>query len=500
MRRLITHPRREVFRDDRRVWRGADIIVAALHIADAIEANCQSRTVGLLIPTSGLFAPAALAGWMTGRVVVPLNYLLRRPELEHVIRDCDTDTVLTIGQMAEYIGFTPSVGSVVMLEELPYKTMPTPRWPSMASPDDLAVILYTSGTSGLPKGVMLTHGNLSANVRQSRRHARFTSDDVILGVLPQFHSFGLTVLTMLPLMTGCRAVYTARFVPQQIVRMMRKHRPTAFVGISSMFGALLRVKSATTDDFSSLRFAVAGGEPLSRPVAAQFSERFGIRINEGYGLTETSPVTNLLMPEDGAAGSVGRALPGMEQIIVDPETGRRCAPGEEGEIRMRGPNVMRGYYKLDELTRQSFDENGFFRTGDIGTIDENGFLRITGRLKEMIIVGGENVSPREIEDALDAHESVAASAAVGVEDDVRGELPEAAVEIAEGETFDEQALKDWCKGRLAPYKVPRKIHRIEALPRTGTGKVSRRHVARWVTGDLSDEELAELTGEMKKDS
>ena len=441
------HPTREVFRDDRRVWRGVDILVAALHIADAIEANCRTRTVGLLIPTSGLFAPAALAGWMTGRVVVPLNYLLRRPELEHVVRDCDTDTVLTIGPMLEYIGFTPNVDSVVMLEDLPYKSMPTPRWPALASPDDLAVILYTSGTSGLPKGVMLTHGNLSANVRQSRRHARFTSDDVILGVLPQFHSFGLTVLTLLPLMIGCRVVYAARFVPQQIVRMMREHRPTAFVGISSMFGALLRVKSATAEDFASLRFAVAGGEPLSRPVASSFKERFGIRINEGYGLTETAPVTNLLMPEDGADGSVGRALPCMEQVVVDPETGRECAPGEEGEIRMRGPNVMLGYYKLEGTTRESFDDRGRFCTGDIGTKDEEGFLRITGRLKEMIIVGGENVSPREIEDALDSHDSVASSAAVGVKDDVRGELPEAAVEISEGATFDEQALKDWCKER-----------------------------------------------------
>ncbi|CAE7155278.1 lcfB [Symbiodinium necroappetens] len=495
LRRLITHPLRTVFVDDKRAWRGADILLVAMHLADYLEANCESRTVGLLLPTSGAFAPAALAGWMTGRVVVPLNYLLKRPELEHVIRDCDTDTVISVGPMLDHLGFAPDVKNVVLGDQLDYKKAPTPRWPAGATPDDLAVILYTSGTSGTPKGVMLTHRNLSSNVRQALRHAQFTKEDTLVGVLPQFHSFGLTVLTLLPLMCGARTVFSARFVPNRIVKTIRDHNATAFVGISSMFGALLQVKGATAEDFRTIRFAVAGGEPLSREVGRRFEERFGIRVNEGYGLTETSPVTNMLMPGEDAPHSVGRPVPCLDQRIVSPDTGAVLSVGEEGEIRMRGPNVMRGYYKLDEQTRDAFDEHGYFRTGDIGKKDERGFLWITGRLKEMIIVGGENVFPREIEDALDSHPDVEASAVVGIRDDVRGEIPWAAVTLAEGAAFDAQALKDWCKDRIAPYKIPREIRAFPALPRTGTGKISRRDVGAYLSGGMSDEDFARACGQ-----
>lgn len=495
LRRLITHPMRTVFVDDQRTWRGIDILVAALHLADVIEARSQSRTVGLLLPTSGAFAAAALAGWMTGRVIVPLNYLLKRPELEHVVKDCDTDTILTVGPMLEYLGYVPSVEHVVRLDCMDFKRAPSPRWPGGAGLDDLAVILYTSGTSGTPKGVMLSHRNLSSNVRQAHRHAKFTSDDVLVGVLPQFHSFGLTVLTLLPMVCGARTVFSARFVPNRIVKTIRDHNATAFVGISSMFGALLQVKSATAEDLRSLRFAVAGGEPLSREVGRQFEERFGIRINEGYGLTETSPVTNMLMPGEDAPHSVGRPVPCLDQRIVNPESGEPLPVGAEGEIRMRGPNVMRGYYKLEAQTRAAFDEQGYFRTGDIGKRDERGFLWITGRLKEMIIVGGENVFPREIEDALDAHPDVESSAVVGIRDDVRGEIPWAAVTLAEGAEFDAQALKDWCRDRIAPYKVPREIRAFPALPRTGTGKISRRDVGAYLSGTMSDEDFARACGQ-----
>jgi len=486
LRRLIANPRKVIFWDDQRTWRSIDLLIAAMHIADEIERKCKSETVGLLLPTSGLFGAAALAGWITGRVIVPLNYLLKQPELEYVIKDCEADTVLTVGPMLEHIGMTPRVPNVVRLETLNYKSFPTPRWPALKGPEDLGIILYTSGTSGSPKGVLLTHGNISANIQQATIHARFTKDDTVLGVLPQFHTFGLTVLTLLPLTIGCRAVYTSRFVPQRIVRLIRDRKPTAFVGISSMFGALLHVKSATPEDFASLRLAIAGGEPLSDAVAQGFKDRFGIRINEGYGLTETSPATNVLMPEDDAPHSVGRAVPCMDQRIINPDTGKEVPDGEEGEIRMKGPNVMRGYFKLEQQTKDAFDENGYFRTGDIGKKDARGFLYITGRLKEMLIVGGENVFPREIEEVLDAHEDVAASAVVGKKDDVRGELPFACVQMIEGKELDKQALKDWCRTRLAPYKIPREIRQLPALPRTGTGKIFRRVIGSFINGDITE--------------
>ncbi len=460
--------------DDQRTWRGIDLLVGAARLAGEIRQRSESRTVGLLLPTGGAFPMAALAVWMAGRAVVPLNYLLKRDELQFVIENCETDLVLSAGPLLGHLGYEPRAPSLVKLDELDLKGFPEPFWPAQASEGDLAVLLYTSGTSGRPKGVMLTHGNISANIRQCVEFAGFSARDIVLGVLPQFHSFGFTVLTMLPLTIGARCVYTARFVPSRIIRALREHRPTALVAIPSMFSALLSVKDGGPADFVSLRFVVSGGEPLPQAVASVFQERFGVRINEGYGLTETGPVTNWSLPEDFAKGSVGRALPGVEQRIIDLEAGRALPPGGEGEIRMRGPNIMRGYYKLSEETADAFDEEGFFRTGDIGRLDERGRLFITGRLKEMLIVGGENVFPREIEESLDRHPSVHASAVIGVRDEVRGELPWAWVEMKEGWVFDEPALRSWCREHLAGYKVPREIRVIESLPRNGMGKIQRR--------------------------
>jgi long-chain acyl-CoA synthetase len=298
--------------------------------------------------------------------------------------------------------------------------------------------------------------------------------DLALGVLPQFHSFGLTVLSVLPLWCGMRVVWSARFVPGRIVKLIREHRPTVLVAIPSMYNALLSVKDAGPEDFRSLRLTVSGGEPLSDETAARFLERFGVRLNEGYGLTETAPVTNMCRPQEWRAHSVGPAVPGVRQRIVDPATGAPVPTGQDGEVQIQGPNVMRGYYRLPEATAEAFTPDGFFRTGDMGRLDDDGHLYITGRIKEMLIIGGENVFPREIEEALNQHPSVQASAVIGKRDPMRGELPVAFVEVREGQTFDETALKQWCRQRLAGYKVPDEVRLVEALPRNPTGKIMRR--------------------------
>ncbi|MBL8747254.1 MAG: AMP-binding protein [Phycisphaerae bacterium] len=472
----LSNPLRVLITDDQRRWRAIELLVGALHLASEIERRSNSWTVGVLLPTGGAFPIAALAAWITGRTVVPLNYLLNPDELQYVIDDCETDCIITAGAMLSFLGRTPRVKSLIRLDEANFRGIPEPRWPACITDDRLAVLLYTSGTSGRPKGVMLSHANLCANISQVIRFARFTRDDAVLGVLPQFHTFGFTVLTLLPLTVGARAVYAARFVPQRIVKLCREHRPTAFIAIPSMFNALLHVKDATPDDVASLRFIVSGGEPLPEAVSTGFRERFGKRICEGYGLTETSPVTNWCPPDADRPHSVGPPLPGVRERIVNWETGHELAPGEEGEIRIKGPNVMRGYYKLPAETAAAFDEEGWFRTGDIGRLDHDHFLSITGRLKEMIIVGGENVFPREIEEVLDKHPSIAASAVIGVRDHIRGELPCAFVELKAGASFDEPALRTWCRERLAGFKVPREIHCIEKLPRNPTGKILRREL------------------------
>jgi len=476
IRSLLGAARRTVLVDDRGTRRGIEVLVGALHVAEVVRARCASPTLGVLTPTGGALPVAALAGWMLGKTVVPLNYLLKPEELQYVVDDCGTDTVLTVGPLLEHMGSAPRVRNLVKLDELDFSGVPEPMWPARASGDDLALLLYTSGTSGKPKGVMLTHANILANMRQIMGWVDFTRADTMLGVLPQFHTFGLTVLTLLPLAGGIKVVYSARFVPHRIVKLFREHRPTVFIAIPSMYNALLSVKDAAPDDFASLRYAVSGGEPLARAVQEKFRERFGVTICEGYGLTETAPVSNWCRPSEFRPGSVGRPLPEIDQRIVDLNTREVLGVEQDGEVIMRGPNVMRGYYGHDDQTRAVFDQNGFFKTGDIGRHDADGHLHITGRLKEMLIIGGENVFPREIEEVLNRHPAVKDSGVIGRSDPMRGEVPVAFVEMKEGETVEPRALTIWCRKSLAGYKAPDEVRIVEALPRNPTGKIVRREL------------------------
>ena len=461
--------------DDQRSWRGIDLYIGALHLARAIKQASDRPHVGVMLPTSGLFPMALIAGWMLGRTVVPLNYLLKPEELEYVINDAELDVVVTVGPMLKMFGELPKQVKQIKLDEMQFKGFPPLRISKRRPDDFVAVLLYTSGTSGKPKGVMLTAANLAANVRQCIEWVGFSQNDTLLGVMPQFHTFGLTVLTLLPLSIGGKVVYTARFAVKKLLDLAETYRPTAFIAIPSMYNALLASKSATPEHFKSFKYIVSGGEPLPEAVFDGFRERFNITLNEGYGLTETAPVTNWCRPHEYRKKSVGKPLPGIEEIIVGPDE-NRLGPNQDGEIRIKGPNVMKGYYKLPDMTDAVFDRNGYFKTGDMGRLDEDGFLYITGRIKELIIIGGENVFPREIEDVLDAHPSVHASAVIGLMDESRGEVPVAFVELNEGATFDEKALRSFCRERLAQFKVPRDIRHIEKLPRNPTGKIMRREL------------------------
>lgn len=478
---LLRHIRRKLrwnafkvlITDDQRAWRGITISIAASHLAERIRRTTNQDKVGIMLPTSGLFPVGMIASWTLGRTIVPLNYLLTAEDIAYIIEDAGLDTVITVGPMVDFVGGLPEHVKQIRMEELSYKGLPPRQKRVPMAEDDLAVLLYTSGTSGKPKGVMLTCGNVTSNVMQCRDWADFRSSDVMLGVLPQFHSFGLTVLTLMPLALGCRMVYTAKFVPRRLLELARKHRPTALIAIPSMYNALRLQKSGKPADFESLRFTVSGGEPLSDAVFEGFKQRYGITINEGYGLTETSPVTNWCRPGEDRRGSVGMPLDGVIERIVDLD-GNELGPNQDGEIRIKGPNVMKGYYNLPEETAAVFDEHGFFRTGDMGRLDDDGFLYITGRIKEMLIIGGENVFPREIEEILQKHPSVQACAIIGQPDPSRGEVPLAFVEMVEGATFDESELRAYCREQLPQFKVPREIRHLQELPRNATGKIMRR--------------------------
>ncbi len=476
LRRLILSPARVAVIDDQRSWKAYEIYIAALHLARMIERTTDRPHVGMMLPTSGLCPVALLATWILGRASVPVNYLLKEEDRAFLLEDAEVDAVVTVGPMIEQFGALPDGVREIRLDEMSFGGLPPLRRAFRGDADRLAVLLYTSGTSGRPKGVMLTSGNLAANVRQCVQWVGFTSGDSLLGVVPQFHSFGLTVLTVLPLSIGATVVYTARFMPRKILTLLERHRPTAFIAIPSMYSALLSTKSATADHFKSLRWTVSGAEPLLDGVFDGFRERFGVVINEGYGLTETGPVANWCRPDEHRRHSVGPALPGVEERIISP-SGEVLGVDEDGEILIRGPNVMPGYYRRPEETAAAFDEDGFFRTGDMGRIDADGHLYITGRIKEMLIIAGENVFPREIEEILDAHPSVKASAVIGSTDESRGEVALAFVELEDDATFDERGLRAHCRERLAQYKVPREIRCLDRLPRNPTGKIMRRELS-----------------------
>lgn len=471
---FLRRPKRVFIVDDRHSYRGIELLIAGMHIADTIERRSSHPRVGLLIPTTGIMGAACYGVWAAGRTAVPLNYLLDEPTLNYVVQDCGCDLIIASRQLIEHLGFVPKCKTIIYLEDMNFRALPSPRWPRCTAPGETAVVLYTSGTSGKPKGVMLSHKNLLSNAIQMHEHIGVRSDDVFMGVLPQFHSFGLTGLTLEPMLFGCKVVYSARFMPKKIIELMREHRPSIYLAIPSMYNALMTVKDTSPDDLASLRLTISGGEPLPSDVRDRFVAKFNKPIIEGYGLTETAPVTHVLLPEDNRPGTVGRPVPRLEQRIVDPETERELPPNTDGELRLHGPNIMQGYLGQDEETAAVFDTRGFFKTGDMARIDEQGYLQITGRIKEMMIVGGENVFPREIEEVLNAHSSVQASGVIGQHDPMRGEVPVAFVEAAGDESPDPDELVRWCRDKLPGYKVPRRVILIEALPRNPTGKIMRR--------------------------
>ncbi len=498
LKQLALHPRRAVMVDDRRTWTGITTLGAAFHLAKVVNERTDRPRVGVLLPTSGAFGAAVLGVWQAGRVPVPLNYLLKPEDLRYVIENAELDVVLTAGPMLEFLsgdGWLPEGVALVKLETLDFKGVPPVRWPAKPEDDDLGLLLYTSGTSGKPKGVMLSHGNLDANVHQAIEHSGVTERESFISVLPQFHTFGITVLTLMPLRLGSKVVYTARFNPKKVIDLIREHRPNVFIAIPSMFNALLNVKSATAEDWQSLTHLVAGGEKLQRSVAERFEAKFERQLLEGYGLTETSPVTHWNTAEHPRPGSVGTALPGVETLVLD-EGGAVLPQGSEGEVALGGPNLMQGYFKSETQTAEAIVEVDVpgragrlrvMKTGDIGRVDADGFLYITGRKKELIIIGGENVAPTEIEEVLDEHPKVLASAVVARADESRGEVAVAFVELQDGESVEDGELRAWCRERLASAKVPREVTVIDTLPRNPTGKIMRRALVGQAGGAATDD-------------
>jgi len=437
--------------------------------------------VGIMLPNIPDFAAVYYGVLRAGAVVVPMNPLLKAREVTHYLADSGA-TVIFTGAMstAEVLAGAATVDAQVVVVDLTFTEMLSTATPvdRMVDRDgsDTAVILYTSGTTGTPKGAELTHDNLTRNAEVvAERLFQLTADDVIFGGLPLFHSFGQTCTLNTAIAAGACLVLLPRFDPAQALTIMATHRATVFAAVPTMYGALLTVPDRESYDVSALRVCLSGGAALPVEVLREFDDAFGCRVLEGYGLSETSPVASFNHPDrERKAGSIGTPVDGVEMRVVDRD-GNEVARGEVGEIVVRGHNVMKGYWQRPAETAAAIPD-GWFRTGDLGRADEDGYFFIVDRKKDMIIRGGYNVYPREIEEVLYEHPDVAEAAVVGVPDALLGEEVAAAVALSHGATVTVDELRAYVKARVAAYKYPRHVWLVDSLPKGATGKILKREI------------------------
>jgi long-chain acyl-CoA synthetase len=343
--------------------------------------------------------------------------------------------------------------------------------------DGTAVLLYTSGTTGRPKGAELTHANLKTNVEVVLRNLiQMGDEDTILGALPLFHSFGQTCGLNCGVAAGARLTLVPRFDPEKALEVIERDRVTVFQGVPTMYTAMLHSDRKDEVDVSCLRLCVSGGSAMPGEVLRAFEDQFGCQVLEGYGLSETSPVASFNHPDrERKVGSIGTPIEGVEMRVVD-ENRQEVPQGEVGEIAIRGHNVMKGYWNRPDATAEAIDGEGWFYTGDMAYVDEEGYFFIVDRKKDLIIRGGYNVYPREVEEVLYEHPAVAECAVVGVPDEKMGEEIGAAVVVKPGEDASEDDLREYVKEQLAGYKYPRRVWFEDELPKGPTGKILKREI------------------------
>ena len=454
-----------VSRDAEAEFSGGQLLDACRAAAARLDAATDGPRVGLLLPNSAAYPAALLGALWAGKVAVPVNPTLKPGELDFLFRDAGIDAVVVAEATASLLAGL-DVRSVPIVDLLRADKQ-IQSAPAPVEPDTPAVMLYTSGTSGQPKGVPLTHTNLLSNARALITEAALTGDEVFLGVMPMFHSFGLTGSLVIPLLLGSEVTYQPRFHLERSAAAITERHVTVFIAVPPMFGLLARSRGHE-EGLRGVRLPVSGGEALPPAYRDAYRQRFGRDVLEGYGLTETSPVVAINLPGQLRPGTVGKPLAGVEVRIA----------AEDREIQVRGPNVMTGYYNRPEENAHAFTADGWFRTGDMGQLDADGYLSITGRIKELIIRGGEKIMPREVETVLQQYPGVQEAAVIGEPDGDRGEAVVAFVIPGDPPPAPE-ALRDFCRQQLAEFKVPRRITVARDLPRGPTGKVLKRALRDW---------------------
>jgi long-chain acyl-CoA synthetase len=478
------HPDRAAIKQGDLVLSYAGLAAAAGQVAALLRAEgiaCGDR-VAVMLPNVAAFPVLAYGALAAGAVLVPMNPLLKSREVEHYVGDSGAKLVFAWEAAAEEAakGAAASGARVIPVTDADAAALrsglePDADWAARTDDDD-AVILYTSGTTGTPKGAQLTHGGLRRNAEITARVLIGTGPgDMIMGCLPLFHVFGLTCGLNAALASGACLTLLPRFDPGAALEMISRDKVTVFEGVPTMYSAMLHHAGGSQADLSSLRVCVSGGAAMPVEVLRGFEAAFGCMILEGYGLSETSPVASFNHPDAvRKPGSIGTPIEGVEMRLVD-SLGADVPADEVGEIAIRGHNVMKGYWGRPEATAEAIPD-GWFRTGDLAKTDEDGYFFIVDRKKEMIIRGGYNVYPREIEEALYEHPAVAEAAVIGIPHDSLGEEVGAAVALKPGCDASPEELRAFAKERVAAYKYPRVVWLVDELPKGPTGKILRRSV------------------------
>lgn len=449
--------------------------------------------VALVMGNSPYYIIGLYGALRLGMVVIPINPLYTPNEMSYMLKNGDVTAVITMDRFLEKFQTLDSElqvshyivcdsGAEAETDSIPqqkitsfYELLQLGNYnfsrPALHK-DDLAIVLYTSGTTGTPKGAMLSHHNLYSNAKDVADYLNINGDDRVIAALPMFHVFCLTVSLNAPLMNGGTIIILPKFSPSAVFALSKNYRATIFAGVPTMYNYLLQAKSEEENPFSAIRFCISGGASMPVALLKNFERAFDVKISEGYGLSEASPVT-CFNPLDRPRkpGSIGRSIWHVENKVVD-EWGEEVAVGEVGELVVRGPNVMLGYYKLPEETAVAL-KDGWLHTGDMARMDEEGYFYIVDRKKDMILVGGYNVYPREVEEVLYMHPNIIEVAVIGVPDPQTGEAVQCFV-VTDNSNLTAESLTAFCEKHLVKYKVPTTIEFLDELPKNTTGKILRK--------------------------
>ncbi|MEY2194699.1 long-chain-fatty-acid--CoA ligase [Neobacillus sp. BF23-41] len=472
------------FLNQSKTYAELDKVVDCVAAGLAAQGIRKGDKVALLLGNCPEFVIAFYGILRAGAVVVPINPTYTSGEISYILSNSHARAVITHSSLDSTISplreqlehltmviYTDSIKSEWTWESLLQKTNDIFVSPCIDE-DDLAVILYTSGTTGKPKGAMLSHRNLASNVESLSRLTEFTEEDRLITVLPMFHVFSMTVCINMPIACGGTIVIVPKFSPAEVVNTIRREKATLFAGVPTMFNFMLQLPEQTAADFSSIRACFSGGASIPVELLHKFEEKYNVRIIEGYGLSETAPVT-AFNPLRGTRkpGSVGIDIPDVKNKVVDPD-GIEVPRGEVGELIVKGPNVMMGYLGMPEATFSAL-KDGWFYTGDLARMDEEGYIYIVDRKKDMILVGGYNVYPREVEEVLYQHPAIVEAAVIGITDNEYGEIVKAFV-VTNNESITIDNILHFCQDKLAKYKLPKQVEFMKELPKNSTGKILRR--------------------------